>query len=75
MFQPHTITFNRPWLLIERYDGADYDGPVPWRVRLNPLRYSLTTRPGRPGNKTFNDGGRLARQIANAVYIIRHGRP
>lgn len=75
MYQPHTITFNCRWLLIERDDGADYHGPVPWRIRLNPLRYSLTIRPGRPGNKTFNERGWLARKVSNAIYILRHGRP
>ena len=54
MFQPDTITFNSRWLLIARYDGADYHGPVPWRIRLNPIRYRFTIWPGTPKHRTLN---------------------
>lgn len=74
MFQPHTITFNRRWLLISRYDGADYHGPVPIGIRINPLRYSLTFKPGRPGNKTINRNGWLHRKLAGAIFVLRRDR-
>lgn len=74
MHDPSTITFNSRWLLVSRYDGTDYHGPVPWRVLINPLRYSLTFRPGRPGYRTVNKNGWLARKLSNAMFVLRHGR-
>jgi len=74
MFQPHTITFNSRCLLISRHDGADYHGPVPLAVRINPLRYSLTFWPGTPRHLTLNRGGWLARKTSDILFAIRRTR-
>jgi len=71
MFQPYTITFNSKLLLISRYDGADYHGPVPRVIRFNPLRYSFTIWPGTPRYFTVNRKGWLARKLSNAWFRLR----
>lgn len=74
MFCPHTITFNSRLLLISRFDGADYHGPVPLGIRINPLRYSLTLWPGTPRNRTINRYGWLSRKLSDALFAIRTTR-
>ena len=72
MFDPHTITFNSRYLLVSRFDGADYHGPVPLDIRLNPLRYALTIFPGEPRHFTINRDGWLARKLSNAIFYLRN---
>lgn len=73
MFDPSTITFNSRLLLVARFDGAEYYGNVPWSIRINPLRYSLTLWPGTLQHRTSNKNGRLYLKMANAIYALRRG--
>jgi hypothetical protein len=41
MHDPHSILLYTRRLTISRLDNGDYSGPKPWRVVLNPLRYSI----------------------------------
>ena len=70
MYDPSTVLIYKPPLVITRFDSADYHGPVPWSIRLNPLRYSITLFPG-PRRWTINRDGRWYIWAANFIYRLR----
>ena len=70
MFSPETIVIYKPPLVVTRHDGADYYGPVPWCVRLNPLRYQITLFPG-PRRWTINRDGRWYLRWSNFTFALR----
>lgn len=72
MYDPHSICLYKPPLVISRFDSADYHGPVPWRIRLNPLRYSITLFPG-PNRWKLNERGRAYIAWSNFWFWLRRG--
>lgn len=70
MHCPHTvIAWRNSWVYIVRHDGADYRR-VPWRVRLNLLRYEIQIGPvGR--RFTINRDGRAALWLANLIWRLK----
>lgn len=71
MFQPHSIVHSGRWFLLMCHTGADYR-KVPLAILLNPLRYSVTFRPGTPRQRTLNRNGRLNIAWANYRWHLRH---
>ena len=71
MYDPNSVIVYRPPLVISRFDSADYHGPIPWSIRLNPLRYSVTLFPGGPNRLTINRGGRWYIRAANFIFYLR----
>ena len=70
MNDPHSIIVYKPPLVISRFDSADYTSSVPWRIRLNPLRYTITLFPG-PKRWQFNRNSWMYLALADALYAIK----
>lgn len=66
------IVLNTRLLMITRHESADYHVPAPWSEVLNPLRYSITLRPGRADHVTLNENGRAALWVANQAFRLKH---
>jgi len=71
MYDPSTVLIYKPPLVITRFESADYHGPVPWSVRLNPLRYSITFLRHDSRRFTINRDGRWYLMFANFIFRLR----
>jgi hypothetical protein len=72
MYEPSTVIVYKPPLVICRFESADYHGPVPWIIRLNPLRYSITFLRRDSRRWSINKDGRWYIRAANLLFRLRN---
>lgn len=67
------IAWRNAWVYIVRHDGADYKRGVPWRERINLLRYEVQIK--KPFHRTFNEGGKAHLWLANLIWRLKGNAP
>lgn len=70
MFDPSRFILDTRWGYVMRHEGADYYGPAPWRVRLNPLRLQIGIGRRRPCWLVINRGAWLHRAWSDFTWRL-----
>lgn len=74
MFCPDRMIVNARWGYVSRFESYDFKRGerVPWRIRLNPLRYTIGIGRRRPCWLVINrHNARTYVAGANALYAVK----
>lgn len=73
MYCPETVILCNNWFYIERDDGHDYitASRVPFRIKINLLRYQINLRWRGKNIVKLNKNGTLNRKLQNVIYYLK----